>query len=199
MKQLISAVAALLLFASAQSHAYFIDIDASELNDNELLDFSDVEVISLDASFFNSESLRFTVQREDQDLADSIGLSAVVNNFTGFGWLGFSVRVFDGATLDDAGDIFAFTSLETLQPSLSAGSAITQFNFDEVAGFELGDVFGDPSVSPWLIDVSTLAPSGNFSIEFAPITATVAVPVPATVWLLGCAFFGLGVMRRQGL
>lgn len=185
------------LLTSIESHAYFVDLGASELNGNEVDDFSLQDDVTFDANFFNNAPIRVSVQRDNDDAEDNINFSAVVNNFTGFGWSSFSLRVFDSAALVEVGDVFALTALDKVPSTFGSGVSTSTFDIEEFVGFELGDVFGDPDTAPWRLDVSTLGFGESFSIELSPGLQTAAVPAPATAWLLAYAVAGLGTMRLR--
>lgn len=193
----VKVLAIVILLAATQSQAYFIDNAGSGLNGNEVVDFSVFDTISFDANFFSDAPIVVSVEREQGDDDNPVSFSAIVNNLTGFSWSSFSVRVGAGASLSQVGDIFSLTALDFVPAALDAGVGVTSFEIGETAGFELGDVFGDPSVSPWLLDVSSLASGDRFEIEFNPTVLTSRVPEPATVWLLGAAVLGFGAMRRR--
>lgn len=185
-----------LLFFTAQSQAYLINPADSVLDGNEIEDFSEIDLISFDANFFNDLPMIVSVERGSEDSEEPVRLSAVVNNFTGFSWNSFSMRLFAGASLRQVGDIFSFTAFEYVPSTLNTGVATTSFALGEAAGFEVGDVF-DSFATPWLVDISAVSAGESFRIELAPTTIAEAVPEPATAMLFASAALVLGVRCRR--
>ena len=182
-----------LILAANGAQAYFIDVGTSELNSNSVYDYSGLDNISFDAEFNSNAPISVSVVRQSGDLDNSVSFSSVVSNFVALGWDNFTVSLNGNVNLASTGTVFAFTALEDADNTLASNSATISFTYPETAGFELGDVYGDLGIEPWVIDVSALQIGEAFTIEMAPAQ----VPLPAAAWLFGSALLGLGALRRR--
>lgn len=155
-----------------------------------LTDYSGEGLLSFDAAFTGSAGrIVATYAIEAGDLLAPVDFNALLLNLTGEG-LGGYVLSLSAGQFGGAGTVTRYFGGDTVVTGLGSGTLMLDFDTPEFFDVEVGDVFGTPGRTNWLVDFSGLQVGDRVRL------AVSAVPEPGTL-MLAATVLGMALLGRR--
>ena len=182
--------AAALAAAIAAGPAQALALVGSGGSAGSLTDYSDEGLLSFDAEFTGSAGrIVATYAIEAGDLLAPVDFNALLLNLTGEG-LGGYVLSLSAGQFSGAGTVTRFFGGSTEVTGLGSGTMTLDFDTPEFFDVEVGDVFGTPGRTNWLVDFSGLQDGDRVRLSVS------AVPEPGTL-MLAATVLGMALLGRR--
>lgn len=155
-----------------------------------LTDYSDEGLLSFDAAFTASAGrIVATYAIEAGDLLAPVDFNALLLNLAGEG-LGGYVLTLSAGQFGGAGTVTRYFGGNTEVTGPGSGTLGLDFDTPEFFDVEVGDVFGTPGRSNWLVDFSGLQVGDQVRLSVS------AVPEPGTL-ALAATVLGMALLGRR--